>query len=411
MAQSKTIGVNVVGRVTKLEEALAAANKRIAHFTKQTKTGFSGLASSLKGIGTQIIAAFGFHQIFSHFADVTKQIDELNEASKRLGASTVEMSAWAHAAKLGGIEFNELATAFEKFTKAIGSELDDGGKISERLASMGLSAKTLTELPLSDSLRSFADAFQAIPTIAERTAVAFELFGRTGGKFVEFFRGGAAGLDQMVDRAQQLGITIDQSLANNVDSLADSFDDLKASVRGVSQEMLGRGAPFLTSLNQALTANVAALRRGGSGIFGTAFGTQAAVNWLFGSPKTVSDATQAFKRNVAAELVGPPSILAKAFQAIDLVGPPSSLEDLFVGPPSRLAGPDLFRTMLRTVRREQGLSGLADPRSFLGRIDAQGGAMMTIDKAQLKAAQDSSKTLRAIESMIRQFQKSGGLAA
>ncbi|WP_426806436.1 hypothetical protein, partial [Stenotrophomonas sp. SrG] len=65
-----------------------------------------------------------------------------------------------------------------------------------------------------------------------KTALAMQLFGKSGAEFREFLCLGADGLRTMEERARALGIVIDADTAGAAAEFNDRVEDLRAATQG-----------------------------------------------------------------------------------------------------------------------------------------------------------------------------------
>ncbi|MFJ4230115.1 hypothetical protein ACIPYV_21325, partial [Paenarthrobacter nicotinovorans] len=84
--------------------------------------------------------------------------------------------------------------------------------------------------PMAEILPGLADKFKSMPDGAEKTALATQLFGRSGAQMLPFLNKGSEGIGQLTDKAKQMGLVID-------DVSAKSFGAAKVSAREYSMSL------------------------------------------------------------------------------------------------------------------------------------------------------------------------------
>jgi hypothetical protein len=77
-----------------------------------------------------------------------------------------------------------------------------------------------------DLLGDVADAFARIEDPAERVRLAFKLFDSEGVALVNLLRGGSDVLDEMRERARDLGIVLDEALVRDAERARTELDTL-----------------------------------------------------------------------------------------------------------------------------------------------------------------------------------------
>ena len=93
------------------------------------------------------------------------------------------------------------------------------GEAKDALAQMGITLRDQSgNLRRSeDLLADVADAFARIEDPAERVRLAFKLFDSEGVALVNLLRGGSGALEEMRERAQALGIVLDEHLVRDAE--------------------------------------------------------------------------------------------------------------------------------------------------------------------------------------------------
>jgi hypothetical protein len=129
------------------------------------------------------------------------------------------------AAKASGVEQQTLDMALQRFTRR-GAQ--GTGEAKDALASMGIALRDQSgNLRRSeDLLGDVADAFTRIEDPAERVRLAFKLFDSEGVALVNLLRGGSGALEEMRERARDLGIVLDEALVRDAERARTELDTL-----------------------------------------------------------------------------------------------------------------------------------------------------------------------------------------
>jgi hypothetical protein len=111
------------------------------------------------------------------------------------------------------------------FTRRTAEAAQGTGEARDALAQMGIALRDQDgHLRRSeDLLADVADAFARIEDPAERVRLAFKLFDSEGVALVNLLSDGSGALDQMRERARDLGIVLDEHLVR--DPVAGEFGD------------------------------------------------------------------------------------------------------------------------------------------------------------------------------------------
>lgn len=234
------------------KSASSAIGSGLASAAKLGAAGILGLAAAATAAATALTAL-----TFKQFGE----IDSLAKMSDRLNISTEGLAGLRHAADQTGAGAETLSAGLEKMTNNISEAAQGTGTAKAALEELGLSADQLNRLTADDQIRAIADAFQGVEVQADKTRLAMDIFGRSGGALVNTLSGGSASLDAFQTEAEKLGLTIDRSSAASVEAANDAIDELMKSIKGIGVSLAPILAGFLTPLAEALTNGIVHVRQ------------------------------------------------------------------------------------------------------------------------------------------------------
>ena len=257
-----TLTIDMVLKTFGLKQGMDKAERDMdAHAKRMEQRAYAigrGIGTGIKvGIGAAV-AAGGF------FAAITKQAidfaDQMRDMSIRTGVSTERLSEFAYAARATGTDIETLATGFRKLAQAATEGLNDSSKKGRIFSALGIGKEDLGSL--DTLILKLSERFKELPDGVQKTALAVELFGRSGDQMIEFLNQGDAGLAAFAQRARELGIVIDTETAEKADEFNDTIEDLKLSIKGlgidIASELLPRLVELSNQLSDATTKGTAA---------------------------------------------------------------------------------------------------------------------------------------------------------
>jgi methyl-accepting chemotaxis protein len=179
-------------------------------------------------------------------------IDAIGKVSLRTGLAVETIQALEQAAIESGASIEETRKGFEKFARSVGDASRGLKTQADIFRDLGVNIRDNqgNVKDLDTILRDTAEGISQLGSESEKATALANLFGRAGIKLSEVFRGGAEGIDEFVEKAQKLGITLDQQAIDNVQAFNDSFSILSAQVRTVKDKVF---AEFTPVLNQVVT--------------------------------------------------------------------------------------------------------------------------------------------------------------
>ncbi len=233
------------------EKSMKSMERTAAGVSKGIVAGFTAIGSVIGGA----IAAFAsVDAAITGLSNAINAADRIDELSARFSISTETLSGWGYAAKMTGSDLEGLVGIIPKFSKNIADASKAGSDADKTFKALGISVKDQ-----AGNLRSFEDLlpevqnrFAGISNETTKTALAMQLFGKSGAEFLEFLSLGADGMRTMEERARSLGIVIDSDTAGAAAEFNDRLDDLRAATQGWFTQLASELLPTLTDLTTQL---------------------------------------------------------------------------------------------------------------------------------------------------------------
>ncbi|MDQ3039516.1 MAG: hypothetical protein M3R16_06950, partial [Pseudomonadota bacterium] len=233
-----------------MDKAARHTDKRMREIERSAERLGRGIGSSLKAAGTQFLKFAGVTltvgAAISTLKGAIDNADAMRDLSIRTGLATESLSALAYAAKQTGTDVDGLATGLKFLAKNATAALNPKSKQSGLFEALGVTKDALTDL--DKLIPQVADAFARMADGPQKTAVALQLFGKSGADLIEFFNQGSDGLDAFADRARELGIIIGTDTANAADEFNDKLADLKAAGQGLALQIASELLPQLSAM-------------------------------------------------------------------------------------------------------------------------------------------------------------------
>ena len=227
----------------------------------QASKGVSGLTNKFGDFGKMLtpvtlgIAAAAAALTKLAFS-AAKAGDDFAKTATQIGTTADVLSELAFAANIGGAEVGDVATSLRILSKRV-NDANNGLLTSVRaFEDAGIATKDANGQFLSaeDLLMNSADAFAQMENATQRTALAMELFGRSGGKLVPILIQGSDAIRDLRQEAKDLGITFSQVEAQQAEAFTDSFLRLTSVFKGIGIQIGKTLIPTFTRLFDVLYA-------------------------------------------------------------------------------------------------------------------------------------------------------------
>ena len=214
------------------QPAVVAGIKEVERQFGSLKSGMAGLVSGLT-IGA--LAA-----VVKNAIDAA---DEMSKLSQKTGVAVKDLAGLQLAFQQSGLGGDVL----EKSMARLGRSMADGNKA---FAAMGVNVKAADGAlrPMRDVLGDVADKFASYADGAAKTALAQEVFGKSGAEMIPLLNSGSDALAEMDDWAQKLGLTMSEDTAKKAEQFNDTLDLLGMGVQGVWRQIAAQMLPTLTTL-------------------------------------------------------------------------------------------------------------------------------------------------------------------
>lgn len=289
--------------IAQYQEQLAKARVEAKKFRDQLKSDSGkggGLGSLLGGAGDAIkgmLPAVGVAAIVSGTRAILSEMDDLADASLRLGESTETLQRVQYASQiLAGVDLDGVTSSFLRLEKSLGDV--ENAAASQALERYGVSAESLTRLPLDEKMIVLAEAFQKARANGTGYNDLLALLGKSAGDLIPL-------LEQSGDKIRKTfgdAPVIDGATVERMAEMNDKLDDFIYNVKAGAGAVVGLGAN-LANMFERLAA-------GESNVFEGAFGTPNA------PPATAEQADRDKKANDLAVAKAKAKAEADAAEAI-----------------------------------------------------------------------------------------------
>lgn len=246
-----------------LKAQLGDADNQVKEFGKSVSNSGEKLKEGLSK------AAKGFAVVGAGLAVVSKQATDFTadfvKSSKSLGreigVSTQEASRLTAALKRMGIEGDEASQMFGIFSKNIVASTAALGKNADGFSKLGVSTKDASgkQKDFNTILFEVADRFKKMPDGIDKTAIALELFGRQGKELIKVLNLGGEGIKELEKKADELGLTLNETTINRVAAFIESQKKLKEQTDVLKIAIGTATTPVLTRFNEEINKAVGAL--------------------------------------------------------------------------------------------------------------------------------------------------------
>jgi len=215
----------------KIRQFAGDTKKELDTLQRKSSTIAEKLKTSWKLVGSVIgtVSAAAFAKLT---VDSIKAADAIGKTADKLGLSTQALQQYRFAANQSGVETKTLEMALQRFTRRVAEAAQGKGELKDTLIQYNIAVKDSEgkTRKTEEVLRDLANTIQSTKDPAERLRLAFKSFDSEGAVMVNMLKDGSAGLDEMRDRAVDLGLVMDDKLIRAAESANDKLDQLRKLV-------------------------------------------------------------------------------------------------------------------------------------------------------------------------------------
>lgn len=215
------------------------------------RDGLSAMAGPVAAVAAGMSVEHIVEGSIHSFEDLATQV---NSMKRVIGGSVEDVSALRGAFQLSGVDVDSATASVIKFEKGLSDTASgNAGAAATALAKIGIAAKDSSGqiLPMTTLLPQVADKFESMPDGANKTALAMQLFGKSGAQMLPFLDKGASGIAELEGKAKSMGLTLDDAGIQKFKDSAKEQREFQATMQGL-QVTLGQAfLPVLEGVQNA----------------------------------------------------------------------------------------------------------------------------------------------------------------
>lgn len=285
--QTKSLGQKIQTGMNVAAAGLAVVGAGLTAFSKGAVSFTEDLVKSSKALGTQIgvstteasrlsaamqrmgIDAQSTQTMFGIFAK------KINEAANTTDAQRIAQEGLSLQLRQAQKDIDTTTAAIAKHGDADGSLALKVETLKNKMAGlqdqMAASSNGLQQLGISTvdadgKQKSFtqilgetADKFKDMPNGVTKTALAMDLFGRSGKDMIKVLNLGSSGIDELEKNADKLGLTLNANTIARINDLVKAQKDLKEQTDAMKIAVGTATAPLLTAFDKMVNKVVSSL--------------------------------------------------------------------------------------------------------------------------------------------------------
>jgi len=209
-----------------------------------------GVALSAAGLGAMVKSALD-------------SADALSKLSQRVGITVESLSLLMPAAELSGVSAEKFEGGLRRLAARMLEAATGSAEAARGFEALGVAFRNQDgSLRATDQvLLDLADRFKAMPDGAEKTALAMQIFGKSGADLITFLNQGRDGVEALTAEMQALGLQIGGDTAAQAEVFNDALAKVRMAVGSIANRVI---ESFLPAMNDMAAGMVESAKQGGT---------------------------------------------------------------------------------------------------------------------------------------------------
>jgi hypothetical protein len=235
--------------------AMKANESRVKEFSDKANKSLSSTTAyfgKLSGGMAALLPALSAAALVASVKSVVSSLDEIGKTADRIGITTDALQELRVIGESAGVSFDTMTSSIEKLSRNIAEAANGTGAARDAFNRLGLSAASLKQMGAEQALSVIADKMNTVENASERTALAIDIFGKSGAPMLNLLREGSEGMDKMREEARKLGIVIDEALIRKAEDAQTQLDLMSRVISANLSSALINLAPILVNTAQGI---------------------------------------------------------------------------------------------------------------------------------------------------------------
>ncbi|HEX5277557.1 MAG TPA: phage tail tape measure protein [Fluviicoccus sp.] len=248
---------NVLSRMQILLEAdTANFQQDLGKAGNTAKEQFDKMVDSAKSMAIAVAGAFTIDAIAGFVNDAINAAVELDNLSHAVGISSQQMQRLQFATQMTGVDAGRLGDAFGGLNEKILEAATQGGESADTFKALGINVKDAQgNVKSADQVfREMADAMAGMEDGATKSAIASNLMGDAGAELIPVLNLGAAGLDDLGQKAEQYGIVQGPEAVQSARELKQAMTLMQGQLQGAANTLAASLLPLMRDMAGDTTA-------------------------------------------------------------------------------------------------------------------------------------------------------------
>lgn len=231
-----------------IDEAVKKSTNKLSAFERTTgKIGRSMAKAGTVMLGANAAVGGSILAVGKSTADYA---GDMYDMARGAGIGVEAFQKLAYAGRMSGVETEKLSASLVKFDRMVAEATGGNKTYMQTFEDLGIKIKDSAgnlRQP-NEIFEDVADIFHNTEDGIGKTALAVELFGKSGADLIPMLNDGKAGLKAFYAEAERLGLALSNEMIAKGDAFSDQLENIGEQVKGVKLQL---GAALIPALSAA----------------------------------------------------------------------------------------------------------------------------------------------------------------
>ncbi len=212
---------------------------------------FEATMALLKGALAGVGIAIGVKALSDWIAESIRGVAVAQDVASKVGMTTEAFQKLSYAAKISGVDQDQLATSLERMQERLAEvAIEGGGPAADALKRFGINARDLTTMAPEQAFMRMVGVLEQIPNSMERIKVAKDIFGKSGTGMINLAMEGTESLKKMGIEASAMGVALSAIDNAKLAETDDALDKIWLAISGVANTIAVQLSPYITAASE-----------------------------------------------------------------------------------------------------------------------------------------------------------------
>lgn len=269
MSENERVNVTITGTVAGLVVAMGEGAAAVKEGTAGMTESIEGMTGAVESAMAPLVALFALFEAFEGIKSAVEQVSELavdmEILAMKTGMSVEALTALEGAAKLSHVSAEALNTGIQRLSKNMEGAAKEAGPAYDAMTRLGLSATQANGalVPTQTLLLQLAEKFAGMEDGIGKTALAMDLFGRSGAAMIPLLNKGSEGIKALGEEVAALGGTMTTEEQESILRYHEAMEKVDVAIEGVKRKLVEGLMPALTAIAASFTSSTGAVTEAG----------------------------------------------------------------------------------------------------------------------------------------------------